>query len=67
MKLSENFQKTDEISPEPQFCENQTKNITTKDLKNLQNIFDEFSVSYRQSADDSYLNKYWTILVPDFW
>ena len=28
MKLSENFQKTNEISLEAQFCDNQTKNIT---------------------------------------
>ena len=33
-KVSEKCRKTDEISLEAQFCENQTKNITTKNLKN---------------------------------
>ena len=56
-KLSENVRKSNEISLEPQFCENQTKNITTK-------FFGEFSVSYRQTNCESYLNKDSTILVP---
>ena len=42
-KVSEKCRKTDEISLEAQFCENQTKNITTKNLK-------RFSVSYRQTS-----------------
>ena len=33
MKLLENFRKTDAISLKAQFCENQTKTITNKNLK----------------------------------
>ena len=55
MKVSENFRKTDEISLEAQFCENQTKNITTKTVTNFRKIFGEFSGNYRQTAGDSYL------------
>ena len=57
MRLSEKFSKTDEISLEAQFCENQTKTITNKNLKNFRKVFDEFSVSYRHTNCESYLNK----------
>ena len=48
-RVSEKCRKTDEISLEVQFCENQTKIITTKNLKNFWKTFAEFSVSYRQT------------------
>ena len=38
-ELSEIFGKTDEISLEAQFCENQTQNIMTKNFKNFWEIF----------------------------
>ena len=61
-ELAESFPKTSEISLEAQFGENQNKNIPTETLK----IFDEFSASYRQTAVDSYLSMYPTILLPHF-
>ena len=63
MRLTENFWKTDEISVEPNFnCENQTKTITNKNWKNYRKVFGEFSVSYRQTNCESYLNEYSTIV-----
>ena len=61
--VSEKCRKTDEISLEAHFCENKTKNITTKNLKNFWKIFRDFSVSYRQTSGKSYTNKHSTILV----
>ena len=66
MKLSDNFRKDDEVSLEARFCENKTKNITTGNLKNFRKVSREFSVIYLQTADNSHLNKYPTILVPHF-
>ena len=64
MKLSENFWKSVEISLEPQFCENYTKDITTKNLKNFWKIFGELSVSYWQPSSKSYMiNKHSTVLI----
>ena len=62
-KVSEKCRKTDEISLEAQFCENQTK-IRTKNLKNFWKIFGEFSLSYRQTSSKSYINKHSTVLIP---
>ena len=59
--LSECFWKTNEISLEAQFSENQTKNTRTK---NFRVIFGELSVNYLQTNCEPYLNKYSTILVP---
>ena len=47
--VSQKCRKTDEISLEAQFCQNQTKHITTKNLRSFWKIFDEFSVSYWQT------------------
>ena len=58
------FWKTNEISLEAQFSENQTKNTRTKSLKNFRVIFGELSVNYLQTNCEPYLNKYSTILVP---
>ena len=49
MKLPENFWTTNEISHEAHFCENQTKVIRTKGLKNFQKIFVELFVRYLQT------------------
>ena len=58
MNLSEKFRRSvgklmKYISLEAQFCENQTKNITNKNLQNFWKIFGEFSVSYRQTSSKS--------------
>ena len=66
MKLSGKFWKTDETSLETQFCENQPKYTFTKIWKKFRKIFGELSVNYRQTAGDSFLNKYSTILVSHF-
>ena len=65
-KVSEKCRKTDEISLEAEFCENQTKSITPRNLKNFWKIFSELSASYRQTTSKSYMNKHSTILVPHF-
>ena len=51
-----------EISFKTHFCENQTKNVTTKIFTNFREIFGAFSVNFRQAVGDSYLNRYPTIL-----
>ena len=61
MKLSENVSKTHAVSLEVQFCENQNKNITTRNLKNFRKMFGQFSENYWKTASDSYLNENPTI------
>ena len=66
MKLSEIFGKLikyhSKARLEVQFCENEIKNITTINLKAFRKMFVEIPVNYRQTASDSYLNKYLTII-----
>ena len=46
MRFSENFQKTDKTSLEAQFCENQTKNNTTKNLKHFRRVLGKLSAIF---------------------
>ena len=61
--LSEGFWKSNEISVETQFCQNQAKNIRTKGLKNFMNVFSKLFVRYLQTKCECYLNKCSTVLV----
>ena len=64
-KFSESCWKSSEklwnIIVKVHFCKNQTKALLLKFYK-----FGEFSINFRQTVGDSYLNKYPTILVPHF-
>ena len=63
-KVSEKCRKTDEVSLEAQFCETQTKNITTKNLTSFWKIFGDFSVIDWQTSSKSLMNEHSTILIP---
>ena len=62
-ELSENFLKTDEISFRDHFVIIKQKKHNHIDFTNFWKLFGEFSVIFRQTVGDSYLNKYLTILV----
>ena len=63
-KVSEKCRKTDEVSLEAQFCETQTKNITTKNLTSFWKVFGDFSVIDWQTSSKSLMNEHPTIPIP---
>ena len=63
-KVSEKCRRTDEVSLEAQFCETQTKNITTKSLISFWKIFGDFSVIDWQTSSKSLMNEHSTIFIP---
>ena len=65
MKLSENFWKTDEKHSRPNIVRTKQKTLPLKILS-FWKISSELSVSSRQTAGDSYLTEYPTVLVPHF-
>ena len=62
-KVSEKCRKTDEVSLEAQFCGNQIKNITTKNLTSFWKIYGDFSVIDCQTSSKSLMNEHSTILI----
>ena len=64
MKLSQIFGKLMKYPSNLNFAKS-NKNIN-KNWKNIETIFGDFSVNYRQTADDFYLNNHSTIPVAHF-
>ena len=63
-KVSEKCRKTDEVSLEAQFCETQTKNITTKNLTSFWKILGDLTVIDWQTSSKSLMNEHSKVLIP---
>ena len=64
-ELSENYWKTDKIKFEDNYMIIKQKTVP-HNFTNFRKLLVEFLVNFRQAVDDSYLNKYLTILFQNF-